>query len=78
MAWEDHGSDEHLFANELGVHTTRTVKRVQTQSTRAGLVRSLQGIPWDRVAGRPAGRPHKVPLVVPELSSFPEAGRLLH
>ena len=53
-------SDEHLFANELGVYTTRTVKRVpDSEQKRADLVRSLQGTPWDRLAGRSAGRPRK-------------------
>ena len=53
-------SDEHLFPNELGVHTTRTVKRVpDSEQKRADLVRSLQGTPWDRLAGRLAGRPRK-------------------
>ena len=47
-------SDEHLFANELEVYTTKTVKRVpDSEQKRADLVRSLQGIPWDRFAGRP-------------------------
>ena len=37
-------SDEHLFANELGVYTTRTVKRVpDSERKRADFVRSLQG-----------------------------------
>ena len=50
-------SDEHLFANELGVYTTRTVKRVpDSEQKRADLVRSSQGTPWDGLAGRPAGR----------------------
>ena len=53
-------SDEHLFANEMEVHTTRTVKRVpDTEQKRADLVKGLQGTPWNRLAGRPAGRPRK-------------------
>ena len=39
-------SDEHLFANETGVYTTRTVKRVpDTEQRRADLVENLQGTP---------------------------------
>ena len=42
------------------MYTTRTVKRVpDSEQKRADLVRSLQGTPWDRLAGRPAGRPRK-------------------
>ena len=53
-------SDERLFVNELGMYTARTVKRVpNSEQKRAELVRSLQGTPWDRLAGRPAGRPRK-------------------
>ena len=38
-------SDEHLFANELGVYTTRTVKRVpDSEQKRADLVRSLEDL----------------------------------
>ena len=59
-------SDEHLLANELGVYTTRTVKRVpDSELERADLVRSLQGTPWDRLAGRPAGRPRKTVGTLP-------------
>ena len=51
---------EHLFATDTGVYTTRTVKRVpDSEQKRADLMRSLQGTPWDRLAGRPAGRPRK-------------------
>ena len=50
-------SDEHLFANELGVYTTRTVKRVpDTEQTRADLVKSLQGTPWDMLFSTPSGK----------------------
>ena len=53
-------SDEHLLANELGVCTTRTMKRVPyTGQKRADLLKGLQGTPWNRLAGRPAGRPRK-------------------
>ena len=39
-------SDEHLFATDTGVYTTRTVKRVpETEQRRAYLVKSLQGTP---------------------------------
>ena len=39
-------SDEHLFANEMGVYTTRTVRRVpDTEKKRADLVKGLQGTP---------------------------------
>ena len=62
-------SDEHLFANELGVYTTRTVKRVPDSEQKcADLVRRLQGTPWDRLAGRPEGRPRKT---APEAPSVP-------
>ena len=37
-------SDDHLFATDSGVYTTRTVKRVpDTEQRRADLVKSLQG-----------------------------------
>ena len=50
-------SGELVFATETGVYTTRTVKRVpDTEQRRADLVKSLQGTPWDRLAGRPAAR----------------------
>ena len=53
-------SDGHLFASELGVYTTRAVKRVPDSEQKcADLVRSLHRTPWDRLAGRPAGRPRK-------------------
>ena len=56
-------SDEHLFATDTGVHTTRIVKRVpDTEQRRADLAKSLQGSPWDRLPGRPAGRPRKTVL----------------
>ena len=53
-------SDEHLFANEMGVYTTRTGKRVpDTELKRADLVKDLQGTPRNRLAGRLAGRLRK-------------------
>ena len=53
-------SDEHPFATNTGVYTTRTVKRVpDTQQRRADLLKSLQGTPWGRLAGRPAARRRK-------------------
>ena len=53
-------SDERLFANELGVYITRTVKRVpDTEQKRADLVKGLQGTLWNRLAARPAGKPRK-------------------
>ena len=64
-------SDAHLFANEMGVYTTGTVKRVpDTEQKRAHLVEGLQGPPWDRLAGRPAGRlrktaPQATPVATP-------------
>ena len=64
-------SDEHLFANEMEVHTTRTGKRVpDTEQKRADLVKGLQGTPWNRLAGRPAGRPRKTdPQATPVATS---------
>ena len=56
-------SDEHLVATDTGVYTTRIVKRVpDTQQRRADLVKSLQGTPLDRLAGRLAGRRRKTAL----------------
>ena len=53
-------SDQHVFANELGVYTTRTVRRVpDTEQKRADLVKGLQGTPRNWLAGRAAGRPCK-------------------
>ena len=67
-------SDEQLFANELGVCTTRTVKRVPyTEQKRADLVKDLQGTPWDRLAGRPAGRPRKTTPQAPSVPTPPLA-----
>ena len=67
-------SDEHLFANEMGVYTTRTRKRVpDSGQKRADLVRSLQGTPWDRLAGRPAGTPRKTAPQAPSVPTPPMA-----
>ena len=67
-------SNEHLFANEWGVYTTRTVKRVpDSEQKRAELVRSLQGTPWDRLAGRPARRPRKTALQATPFATPPAA-----
>ena len=64
-------SDEHLVATDTGVCTTRTVKRVpDTEQRRADLVKSLQGPPWDRLAGRPAGRPRKTVFMHRPLRHF--------
>ena len=66
--------DEHLFATDTGVYTTRTVKRVpDTEQRRADLVKSLQGTPWDRLAGRPAGRPRKTAPDAPLVATPPLA-----
>ena len=63
-------SDEHLFATDTGVYTTGTVKRVpNTEQRRADLVKSLQGTLWDRVAGRPAGRPRKTAPQAPTIAT---------
>ena len=54
--------DEHLSATDEGVFTTRTTKRVPDAEQRRGdLVNNCQGTPWDRLAGRPAGRPREAP-----------------
>ena len=67
-------SDEHLFATVTGVYTPRTVKRVpDTEQRRADLVKKLQGTPWDRLAGRPAGRPRKTALQAPPVATPPAA-----
>ena len=50
-------TDEHLFATDEGVFTTRTVKRVPDTEQREGdLVKNGQGTPWDRLARRPVRR----------------------
>ena len=67
-------SDEHLFATDTGVYTMRTVNRVpETEQRRAYLVKSLQGAPWDRLAGRPAGRPRKTAPPAPSVATPPVA-----
>ena len=67
---------EQLFANELGVYTTRTVKRVpDTEQKRADLVKGLQGTPWNRLAGRPAGRPRKTDPQATPVATSPVAKR---
>ena len=67
-------SDEHLFATDTGVYTTRTVKRVPaTEQRRPDLVKSLHGTPWDRLAGRPAGRPRKTAPQAPLVATPPLA-----
>ena len=59
---------------DTGVYTTRTVKRVpDTEQRRADLVKSLQGTPWDRLAGRPAGRPCKTAPQAPPVATRPVA-----
>ena len=58
-----------LSRTSLGVYTTRTAKQVpDSEQKRADLVRSLQGTPWDRLAGRLAGGPRKT---APEAPSVP-------
>ena len=58
--WVGKTIDEHLLATDGGVYTTRSVKRVaDTEQRRADLVKSCQGTPWDRLAGRSVGRPRK-------------------
>ena len=65
-------SDEHLFATDSGVYTTRTVTRVpDTEPRRADLVNSLQGTLWDRLAGRRAGRPRKTAPQAPPVATPP-------
>ena len=67
-------SDEHLFATDTGVYTTRTVTRVpDTEPRRADLVKSLQGTPRDGLAGRPAGRPCKTAPQAPPVATLPVA-----
>ena len=67
-------SDEHLFATDDGVSTTRTVKRVLHTEQRLGeLVNDGQGTPWDRLAGRPAGRPRKSPPQATPVATLPSA-----
>ena len=52
----------------------RTVKRIpDTEQRRADPVKSCQGTPWDRLAGRPAGRPHKTALQAPPVETPPAA-----
>ena len=53
---------------------TQRVKRVpDTEQRRANLVRSLQGTPWDRLAGRLAGRLRKTLAEAPPVATPPVA-----
>ena len=67
-------SDEEMFATDTGVYTTRTVKRVpETEQRRADTVKSCQGAPWDRFAGRLARRPRKTAPQAPPVATPPAA-----